>query len=183
MEPRARQTPNSHHPPPSATQLMSPRGLGAIPTSWGLRGPGGRPVQEQSSAARARSKGPRGQSTGTCRCPHAYQRLPRVMRGSDGRGGGGWGRWEQHLRAHWHSAANTALLRGTHEYLPRKCSCAAFLGNWTGTGRRKRPLQGKPRERPRQQKERLHTVEQRGQAPSLERREGRASGRGGGARA
>lgn len=36
----------------------------------------------------------------------------------------------------------TSFLKGMREYLPRKCSCAAVLGSWTGTGRRKRPLQG-----------------------------------------
>lgn len=79
------------------------------------------------------------------------------------------------------SGANTASLKETHEYLPRKCSCAALLGNWSGTGRRKRPLQGKPRAAS-QQKGRLCTVEQRkgttspAQSPGLERESGGASG-------
>lgn len=34
------------------------------------------------------------------------------------------------------------FLTGTCQYLPRKRSCAAVLGSWTGTGRRKKPLQG-----------------------------------------
>lgn len=34
------------------------------------------------------------------------------------------------------------FLTGTRQYLPRKRSCAAVLGSWTGTGRRKKPLQG-----------------------------------------
>lgn len=34
------------------------------------------------------------------------------------------------------------FLTGMRQYLPRKRSCAAVLGSWTGTGRRKKPLQG-----------------------------------------
>lgn len=45
------------------------------------------------------------------------------------------------------SAANSIFLREMGEYLPRKRPCAAVLGNWTGTARRERPLQGN-RERP-----------------------------------
>lgn len=57
------------------------------------------------------------------------------------------GRWGSEDEAEGCSAASSAFLRETGEYLPRKRPCAAVPGNWTGTARRERPLQGN-RERP-----------------------------------
>lgn len=67
---------------------------------------------------------------------------PRVMRGSASHDR--VSRWTRKTASMRQSGAlqTTWFLRGTRQYLPRKRSCAAVLGSWTGTGRRKKPLQG-----------------------------------------
>lgn len=79
--------------------------------------------------------------------------------------------------AEWCSADHMVSSQGrTRQYLPRKRSCAAVLGSWAGTGRRKKPLQGNHASSLVSAETAQGRAERMGIAPGLERREGRASG-------
>lgn len=166
LSPRARLAPKSCPPPVSAARLpnVTSRGL-----KKRLRGPARQGTHLSHEGHRA--EGP------PAKRRHSAQ-MSSCESGPRSRGvGGGQGAALAESRRHDRvrddgnskyeaercSAADGALLRETCEYLPRKWSCAALPGSWTGTGRRKRPLQGKPRAAS-QQKDRLRTVEQRGKA-------------------
>lgn len=155
--------------------LGTEEGAGRAPPAW-----------EQSSTPRARGRGVPAGKANACAQSSSCESGPGSLRarsGADGTMEGEQMRGDEDsiYEAERCSAANTALLKETREYLPRKCSCAAFHGNWTGTGRRKRPLQGRA-ERPVSRRA-CAQVEQRTGTPSPAQpgpgeKEGRASGGG-----